>query len=95
MLRMLHYKGDIRRTFARGEGCRDCFDTGFQGRHGIYELLPAESQLRSLVARQASLEEVERYCREQKLPTLLQGGLELAKREMTSLDEVARVAMFE
>ncbi|WP_425397163.1 GspE/PulE family protein [Aeoliella sp.] len=95
MLRMLHYQGDMRRTFSRGEGCRDCFDTGYQGRHGIYELLPAESELRSLVARQASLEEVEKYSRAQELPTLLDGGLELAKREMTSLEEVTRVALFE
>ncbi len=94
-LRSLNYKGDTRRAFARGEGCRDCFDTGFQGRHGIYELLPANVELRSLIAAEASLEEVHQWSRAQKLPTLLEGGLELAKREMTSLEEVARVALFE
>ncbi len=94
-LRSLHYKGDMRRAFARGEGCRECFDTGFQGRHGIYELLPADSKLRSLVAAEASVDEVHAWRRELNLPTLLEGGLELAKREVTSLEEVARIALFE
>ena len=94
-LRSMHYKGDMRRSFARGEGCGDCFDTGFQGRHGIYELLPTDPKLRTLIAREASQEEVRNWSREQKLPTLLEGGLDLAKRELTSLEEVARISLFE
>ena len=30
-LEALHYQGDKRRSFSRGLGCRECFDTGFQG----------------------------------------------------------------
>lgn len=94
-LRSLHYEGDMKRSFARGEGCRECFDTGFQGRHGIYELLPTNSELRGLISSEASIDEVRKWFIEQKLGTLLEGGLELAKQEITSLDEVARIALFE
>ncbi|QDU54774.1 GspE/PulE family protein [Aeoliella mucimassa] len=94
-LKSLHYKGDMRRSFARGQGCRECFDTGFQGRHGVYELLPATPELRSMISREASQEEIHEYTREQKFPTLLEGGLDLAKRELTSLEEVARITLFE
>ncbi|MGI9456740.1 MAG: GspE/PulE family protein, partial [Aeoliella sp.] len=94
-LKSLNYQGDSRRPFAHGEGCHDCFDTGFQGRHGIYELLPATSELRQMIAADADQEVVRQWFREQKYPTLLDGGLELAKQEVTSLEEVARIALFD
>jgi len=40
----LKYRGDRRRTFVRGEGCSECFDTGFQGR---YAALDAFNKLRA------------------------------------------------
>jgi type IV pilus assembly protein PilB len=91
----LHYKGDKRRSFSRGEGCRECFDTGFQGRKGIYEVLPSEAGLRSLIARDPSIEPIRRWLVEHGHETLLEGGLRLAEQEETSLEEVARVAFFE
>ncbi len=44
LLASLHFRGDMRRSFSRGEGCRECFDTGFQGRMGIYEVLVASEE---------------------------------------------------
>ncbi|MEM8945436.1 MAG: ATPase, T2SS/T4P/T4SS family [Planctomycetota bacterium] len=94
-LEALHYDGDKRRSFAKGEGCRECFDTGFQGRIGIYEVLPANSELRSMIAKEERLETIVDWVRRQEYPTLLRSGLDLAEREETSLEEVARVALFE
>ena len=94
-LEALHYQGDKRRSFSRGEGCRECFDTGFQGRIGIYEVLPGEAELRRLIAREARLETIADWVAEQNYPTLLKCGLELAEREETSLEEIARVALFD
>jgi type II secretory ATPase GspE/PulE/Tfp pilus assembly ATPase PilB-like protein len=94
-LEALHFAGDKRRSFSRGEGCRECFDTGFQGRKGIYEVLPCEGDLRSLIARDPELEAIRKWQVDQGHPSLLQGGLRLAELEETSLEEVARVAFFE
>jgi type IV pilus assembly protein PilB len=94
-LEALHYQGDNTRSFSRGEGCRECFDTGFKGRIGIYEVLPANSELRQLIAREAALETIHQWFRAQGYDSLLQGGLRLAEQEITSLEEVARVALFE
>jgi len=33
----IRYQGDRRRQFVRGQGCRECYDTGFRGRTGIYD----------------------------------------------------------
>ncbi len=91
----LHYKGDKRRSFSRGLGCRECFDTGFQGRLGIYEVLPTNPELRRLIGEEATLETVRTWFRNEGLPDLLQCGLQLAEKETTSLEEVARVAFVE
>ncbi|MEN0109451.1 MAG: GspE/PulE family protein, partial [Planctomycetota bacterium] len=95
MLQALHYTGDANRKFSRGEGCRQCYDTGFRGRTGVYEVLPADSDLRRLVARDATAEGLREWHRESGLPTLHSGGLDLAERQVTSLDEVARVTLFD
>jgi type II secretory ATPase GspE/PulE/Tfp pilus assembly ATPase PilB-like protein len=94
-LKILHYKGDARRSFSKGEGCRECFDTGFQGRTGIYEVLPATAELRQLVSEEAGLEAVRKWFHRQGYASLLECGLELAEREQTSLEEVGRIALFE
>jgi type IV pilus assembly protein PilB len=94
-LEALHYNGDKRRSFARGEGCRECFDTGFQGRIGIYEVLPTDTELRRLIARDPNLEAIRQWRIEHGHHTLLECGLRLAESETTSLEEIARVAFFE
>ena len=94
-LEALHYQGDKRRSFSKGEGCRECFDSGFQGRTGIYEVLPANADLRRLIAQEAPMETITDWVKEQNYPTLLRCGLELAEREESSLEEIARVALFE
>jgi type IV pilus assembly protein PilB len=94
-LEALHYKGDKRRSFSRGTGCRECFDTGFQGRIGIYEVLPSNAELRRMVGEGANLEQVRDWFRAEGLPDLLHCGLQLAEKETTSLEEVARVAFVE
>jgi type II secretory ATPase GspE/PulE/Tfp pilus assembly ATPase PilB-like protein len=94
-LESLHFKGDKRRSFSRGSGCSDCYDTGFQGRIGIYEVLVGNAELRQLISREASLDTVRQWFTEQNRRTLLEAGLDLAEQEVTSLEEVARGTFFE
>lgn len=94
-LQSLNYQGDTQRSFARGEGCRECYDSGFQGRTGAYEVLPINEHLRGLIGADAPISEIRKAQRDSELRTLLDCGFELAERELTSLEEVARVAFFE
>jgi type IV pilus assembly protein PilB len=91
----LHYKGDKHRSFAKGEGCRECFDSGFKGRTGIYEVLPATAELRRMIADQTPLETIRSWFSDQNLPSLLGSGMRLAEQEVSSLEEVARIAFVE
>lgn len=91
-LKMLNYEGDTRRSFHRGEGCQQCFDTGFRGRRGIYELLEVNREIREVITRDSDLEELRRLHRQNGGSTLLEEGLRLAEAGHTSPEEVARVS---
>lgn len=94
-LEAIHYGGDKGRSFSRGEGCRECYDTGFSGRTGIYEVLPVDASLRRLIADESPLEAIRDWFAAEGHETLLECGLQLAEKEQTSLDEIARVAFAE
>lgn len=81
--------------FHRGEGCQECYDTGFQGRTGIYEFLKVTPELRDLIGQTHDLAVIQKCHREQGGTTLMQEGIRRAEEGRTSLDEVIRVALFD
>lgn len=95
LLQSIHYQGDFRRSFTRGAGCPKCHDTGFKGRIGIYEVLASGREFRQLIAEGASLDAIRAWYRSQGGRTLFEEGVRLAEQEVTSLDEVMRVAFME
>lgn len=94
-LSAIHYEGDMRRSFSRGEGCLECLDTGYKGRTGIYEVMTTSPQLRDLIVQDSNVEEVRRCFRETGGISLLESGIELAEQGLTSLEEVSRIAFYE
>jgi type II secretory ATPase GspE/PulE/Tfp pilus assembly ATPase PilB-like protein len=95
LLETIHYKGDRRRSFVRGDGCTACHDTGFVGRTGIYEVMTVEREIRERIAAGATVDEIRDSYRKCGGSTLLEQGSRLAVKEQTSLEEVIRVAYFE
>ena len=92
---MLSYSGDTRRSFHRGAGCTQCFDTGFRGRRGIYEVLEVNREVRELISHDPDLEKLRTLHRRLGGFTLQEEGLRMAEGGQTSLEEVARVSFFE
>ncbi len=92
LLQELKYEGDSRKSFLRGEGCRECYDTGYQGRTGIYEVLTVDPEVRELIMSNANLDLFRAALERQEVKPLMYQGLRLAEQEITSLDEVTRVA---
>jgi len=95
LLETIHYAGDRRKSFIRGEGCPKCHDTGFLGRTGIYEVMPVDREIRALISSRASTDDIRDCYRRNGGRTLLEQGIRLAEKEQTSLEEVMRVAYFE
>ncbi len=72
-------------------GCARCGKTGYRGRIGIYEVMDIGEDVRSLVMRRASADEVARAAVAGGMRRLRDDGLAKVKAGMTSLAEVARV----
>lgn len=95
VLEMIHYAGDKRRQFTRGQGCNECHDTGFRGRSGIYEVLMCTPEMRELISSEANVDALRAVHRKSGGETLLDCGIRLAESGRTSLDEVIGTAFFE
>jgi type II secretory ATPase GspE/PulE/Tfp pilus assembly ATPase PilB-like protein len=95
LLETIHYQGDRRRSFVRGDGCPKCHDTGYTGRTGIYEVMVVDRELRERISAGAGTDDIRDCYRRSGGKTLLEQGIRLAEKEQTSLDEVMRVAYFE
>ncbi len=79
------------KTFRRGAGCQQCHNSGFQGRMGIYEVMPVTPAMRRMVHRAAPSHELREKCREQGSLSLREEGVILAMEGKSSLEEVLRV----
>ena len=75
----------------RGAGCKQCHDSGFRGRLGVYEVLEVTPELRRLIHLGAPTHELRAKVRQQGMLTLREEGLHLALEGKTSLEEILRV----
>ena len=74
----------------KGRGCSSCYDSGYKGRLGVHELVRADEELRQLMVRSASRDELAAFCKRTGRPTLFDDGLQRVLEGRTTLEEVAR-----
>jgi len=72
-------------------GCVRCGGVGYRGRIGIYEVMVVSGELRSLILRKASGDEIAAAAVEAGMRRLRQDGLEKVRQGITSVPEVLRV----
>ena len=77
--------------FRKGAGCRNCHDSGFKGRLGVYEVMAVSPELRRMIHRNAATHELRAKLKEQGWLSLREEGVLLAIEGKTSLEEVLRV----
>ena len=73
----------------RASGCESCQHSGYRGRVGIFELIPADETVRRLVHDGASESELEAHVRRSS-PSLVDDGLSLVREGITSISELRR-----
>ena len=78
-------------TFYHGKGCNDCNNTGYSGRKGIFELLRMNSKIRELITEKAPSEVISKAGSEDHV-SMLDSGIAMIKKGITSAEEVLRVA---
>jgi type IV pilus assembly protein PilB len=86
-------KNDQRNVgFYRGKGDVKCNNTGYFGRVGIFEVLPATEKISRLIIQRSSAGAIEKQGKEEGMITMKQDGYLKALEGITTVDEVLRVA---
>ena len=75
----------------RGKGCPHCFNSGYKGRHGIYELMPVTAPIKRQLLKSADSTLLQKVAEENGMKTLRQQGAELAASGLTTSYEILRV----
>jgi type IV pilus assembly protein PilB len=82
---------DVRgKKFYYGEGCDKCNNLGFKGRSGLYELLMMNDELRNMISKGSSTDQLRKYGRDHGVKGLRDAGLTALFNGVTTLDEVVR-----
>lgn len=77
----------------RAKGCGTCRNTGYKGRMGIHELLVGTDEIKRLIQKRATVEEIRDIAIEQGMTTLLQDGIEKVIQGLTNFKEVRSVCI--
>ncbi|MGE3312075.1 MAG: GspE/PulE family protein [Limisphaerales bacterium] len=78
-------------VFYRAVGCRECRNTGFFGRRAIFEWMDSDNEIRQLVLRQRSSDEIRDAARRAGMRTLAEDGWRLVRLGITTVEEVLSV----
>ena len=79
----------------RAQGCRQCRNTGYAGRLGIYELLVSNDEIRVLASERRSTNEIRKAAIASGMRTLREDGWIKVARGLTTVEEVLRVTKAE
>lgn len=83
------------KKFYRAKGCEECFQTGYKGRLGIYELMEMTPKIKEQVLKSQDAHELKRIALKGGMKTLFDQGVELILQGITTSDELFRVTKSE
>jgi type IV pilus assembly protein PilB len=79
-------------TLYRGKGCKNCKQSGYRGRAGIFELLPINEKIKQLISEKASTQVIREAAKKTVgMVSLREDGLGKVLKGITTLEEVDRV----
>jgi len=82
--------GDIYET---GEGCPECNSSGYRGRIAVTEVMPISMNLRQMILKGASTDDLRKAAQKEGMRTLREDGIIKLKKGLTTTDEVLRVTV--
>jgi general secretion pathway protein E/type IV pilus assembly protein PilB len=79
------------KTIYKSVGCRECRNTGFFGRHAIFEWMDTNEEIRQLILKSASTDQIRAAARRDGMRTLAEDGWRLVAAGVTTVEEVLSV----
>jgi len=79
--------------FYHGRGCHLCFDSGYRGRIGVFEILPMSAKLRDAIAAGMNGSDLRKLVSQVDFTPMIVNGRELVKKGVTTAEELLRVVV--
>ena len=80
--------GKPKDVFRKGAGCAECSGTGYKGRIGVYEVLRVTDEMRDLVVRNATIDEIKTLAVDQGMVPMRDQAMRLVADDTTTIAEV-------
>jgi general secretion pathway protein E/type IV pilus assembly protein PilB len=78
-------------TIYKSVGCRECRNTGFYGRHAIFEWMDTDNEIRQLILKNGSSDLLRDAARRAGMKMLAEDGWRLVRMGITTVEEVLSV----
>ena len=72
-------------------GCKQCNNTGYFGRVGIFSVMPVSLNIKKMILKKESTDSIDSVARQEGMKTLLEAAAEKVAEGITSLEEMYRV----
>ena len=82
-------------NFYVGKGCEKCFQTGYRGRTGIYEMMLIGEQIQGLIYKRETAGTIKKLALEAGMQTLRMDGARKVLAGITTVSEVLRVTQMD
>jgi len=92
-LKRLHLEPDMveNAVFYRAKSCDKCFQSGYRGRVGIYEILVLQENLQAMILKTHDSHQLKKEAVASGMTTLYQDGIQKVLQGVTTIEEVLRV----
>ncbi|OGD94141.1 hypothetical protein A2697_03720 [Candidatus Curtissbacteria bacterium RIFCSPHIGHO2_01_FULL_41_44] len=90
--KLYNFEKDGKITFFAGHGCKECNNTGYLGRIGIFEVLVVSEKIAKMILAHETSQAVENQAVSEGMITMKQDGFMKVIEGITTIEEVLRVA---
>ncbi len=87
----LGHEDTIRLPYSKG--CKNCTNTGFKGRIGLFEILEISPKIHELILKKSGSKEIFNVAKSEGFFTMFDDGIDKVQRGMTTIEEVLRVTL--
>ena len=78
-------------TFYKEVGCPHCNNTGYKGRIAVHEILLINNEVKDMISRSATVNEITKYAVEDGMSTLKDESVKLIQNGITSFNEAMQI----
>jgi type IV pilus assembly protein PilB len=83
---------DVKKQLYHGEGCKKCNDSGYKGRAAIFEILQITAELRRMINKSATGDDIKAKAIQQGMDTLTKNCVRLVEDGVTTVEELIRIS---